>query len=120
MKIQMTKLSQKESPNPLKCALEDKTANVVRIFAASASAQPPTASNLTTALAGSCQNFTVPLDTTGNRAVVAEADMIPAPPSPVLQTGNNLTESDGSVLATGTFIDVFATRRRLLLFSLWR
>ncbi len=107
MEVQMAQLSLKRNPNSLKCALAGNTANVVRILAASASAQPPTALSLTTTVAGDGQSFTVPLDTIGSWAVVAVANTIPAPPSPILQTGNDETQSNGTNLPAGTFIDAF-------------
>ena len=103
----MAQLSLKKSQIPLKCVLAGNTANVVRILAASASAQPPTPGNLTTTIAADGQSFTVPLDTVGDWAVVAVANTIPAPPSPVLRTGNDVIQSDGTILPAGTFIDAF-------------
>lgn len=103
----MAQLNLKKSSNPLQCVLAGNTANVVRILAASASAQPPTANDLSTTVAGDGQSFTVPLDTVGIWAVVAVANTIPAPPSPILRTGNNETQSDGTALPAGTFIDAF-------------
>jgi hypothetical protein len=103
----MAQLNLKKSNNPLKCVLAGNTANVVRILAASASAQPPTPNDLNTSLAKDGQSFTVPLDTVGTWAVVAVANTVPAPPSPTLQTGNAETQSDGTNLPAGTFIDVF-------------
>ena len=103
----MAQLNLKKSNNPLKCVLAGNTANMVRILAASASAQPPTANNLSTTVAGDGQSFTVPLVTVGTWAVVAVANTIPAPPSPRLQTGNDETQSDGTVLPARTYIDAF-------------
>ena len=80
---------------------------MVRILATSASAQPPTANDLSTTVAADGQSFNVPLSTIGIWAVVAVANTIPAPPSPILQTGNNETQSDGTNLPAGTFIDAF-------------
>jgi hypothetical protein len=103
----MAQLNLKQSNNPLQCVLAGNTANVVRILAASASAQPPTANDQSTTIAADGQSFTVPLDTVGTWAVVAVANTIPAPPSPSLQTGNDETQSDGTDLPAGTFIDTF-------------
>jgi hypothetical protein len=103
----MAQLNLKKSNNPLKCVLAANTANVVRILAASASAQAPTANDQSATVAADGQSFTVPLDTVGTWAVVAVANRIPAPPSPVLRTGNDETQSDGTDLPAGTFIDAF-------------
>src|SRR5580692_11593507 len=99
----MAQLHLKQSNNPLKCVLAGNTANMVRILAASASAQPPTANDQTTTVAADGQSFTVPLDTVGTWAVVAVANTIPAPHSPILQTGNDETQSDGTDLPAGKF-----------------
>jgi hypothetical protein len=103
----MSLLSLKKSVNPLVCKLAGNTAGVVRIVAASASAQPPTAGDLTTTVAGDGQSFTVPLDTVGEWAVVAVVNMIPAPPCPSLETGNDVIQPDGTVLPAGQFLDDF-------------
>jgi hypothetical protein len=103
----MAQLSLKKNANPLKCVLAGNPTKMVRMNAASASAQPPTAGDLATTLAGDGQSFTVPLDTVGDWAVVAIANMIPAPPSPSLQTGNDVTQKDGTTLPAGTFLDNF-------------
>ena len=103
----MEQLSLKQSQDTLTCALAGNTANIVRIMAASASAQSPTAGDLKTTIAGDGQSFTVPLNRVGTWAVVAVVNLIPKPPSPVLQTGNNEALPDGTVLPAGTFLDFF-------------
>lgn len=103
----MAQLNLKKSSNPLQCVLAGNTANIVRIVAASASAQPPTTGDLSTTVSSHGQSFTVPLDTVGMWAVVAVANTIPAPPSPSLRTGNDEMQSDGTNLPAGTFIDAF-------------
>jgi hypothetical protein len=107
MEVHMAQLSLKKSATPLKCVLAVNPTKFVRILAASATAQPPTAKNLTTTLAADGQSFTVPLDTVGSWAVVAVANMIPAPPPPELQTGNDEINSDGTVEQAGSWIDFF-------------
>jgi len=103
----MAQLSLKQSPNPLKCVLAGNPTGLVRILAASASAVPPTANDQTASLAPDGQSFTVPLDTVGAWAVVAVANLIPAPPPPGLQTGVNVTQSDSTVAPAGTPLDDF-------------
>jgi hypothetical protein len=103
----MAQLSLKKSATPLKCVLAGNPANVMRILAASATAQPPTAGSLTTTLAADGQSFTVPINTIGNWALVAVANMIPAPPYAELDTGNDEINSDGTIKPAGSWIDDF-------------
>ena len=103
----MAQLTLKKNNSPLKCVLAGNTANVVRILAASASAEPPTPKDQSPTVAKDGQSFTVPLDTLGTWAIVAVANTIPAPPSPSLITGNDEIQSNGTLLPAGSFIDDF-------------
>lgn len=103
----MAQLNLKRSGSPLQCVLAGNTANMVRILAVSVTAQPPSANSQNATVAADGQSFTVPLNSVGIWAIVAVANTIPAPPSPILRTGNDETQSDGSDLPAGTFIDAF-------------